>query len=67
MRYVISILLGLLGVCISFYGYAHAGHGVNGSTNVMHYFLEPMHIGAVVLAGVLFVVLRLILRRSISR
>jgi hypothetical protein len=66
MRYVISILLGLLGVCISFYGHAHAGHGVTLSTNVMHYFLEPMHIGAVILVGVLFVALRLILRRSVS-
>jgi hypothetical protein len=67
MRYVISILLSLLGVCISFYGHAHAGHGVTASTNVMHYFLEPTHIGAVIFIGVLLVALRLILRRSISR
>ena len=67
MRYVISILLGLLGVCISFYGYAHAGHGITASTNVMHYFLEPMHIGALILVGVLFVALRLIARRAVSR
>ena len=67
MRYVISILLGLLGVCISFYGHAHAGHGVTLSTNVMHYFLEPMHIGTVILVGVMFVALRLISRRAFSR
>ncbi len=67
MRYVISILLGLLGVCISFYGHAHAGHGVTASTNVMYYFLESMHISTVILVGVLFVALRLISRRAVSR